>query len=52
MFEAAGYQLLPVLPEIVLAIGAMVSLMIGAWCGQRAAALSPFWRYAFSSGLA
>ncbi len=38
MFEAAGYQLLPVLPEIVLAIGAMVSLMIGAWCGQRAAA--------------
>ncbi|WP_438277890.1 NADH-quinone oxidoreductase subunit NuoN [Nitrobacter sp.] len=39
MFEAAGYQLLPVLPEIVLAIGAMVSLMIGAWCGPRAAAL-------------
>jgi NADH-quinone oxidoreductase subunit N len=37
MFEAAGYQLLPVLPEIVLAIGAMVLLMIGAWCGQRAA---------------
>ena len=37
MFEAAGYQLLPVLPEIVLAIGAMVSLMIGAWCGQRVA---------------
>ncbi len=39
MFETAGYQLLPVLPEIVLAIGAMVSLMIGAWCGQRVAGL-------------
>jgi NADH-quinone oxidoreductase subunit N len=39
MFEAAGYQLLPVLPEIVLAIGAMASLMIGAWCGPRVTAL-------------
>jgi NADH-quinone oxidoreductase subunit N len=39
MLEAAGYQLLPVLPEIVLAIGAMALLMIGAWSGQRAAAL-------------
>jgi NADH-quinone oxidoreductase subunit N len=39
MFEAAGYQLLPVLPEIVLAIGAMALLMVGAWGGQRAAAL-------------
>ena len=39
MFEAAGYQLLPVLPEIVLAIGAMVLLLLGAWCGQRAAGL-------------
>jgi len=39
MFEAAGYQLLPVLPEIVLAVGAMVLLLIGAWCGQRAAGL-------------
>ena len=39
MLEAAGYQLLPVLPEIVLAIGAMALLMTGAWCGQRAAAL-------------
>ncbi|MEH6950471.1 NADH-quinone oxidoreductase subunit NuoN [Nitrobacter sp. NHB1] len=38
-FEAAGYQLLPVLPEIVLATGAMALLTIGAWCGQRAAAL-------------
>ncbi len=37
MFEAAGYQLLPVLPEIVLAGGAMVLLLLGAWCGQRAA---------------
>jgi NADH-quinone oxidoreductase subunit N len=39
MLEAAGYQLFPVLPEIVLAIGAMALLMIGAWSGQRAAAL-------------
>jgi NADH-quinone oxidoreductase subunit N len=39
MFEAAGYQLLPVLPEIVLAIGAMALLMVGAWSGPRAAAL-------------
>ena len=38
-FETAGYQLLPVLPEIVLAIGAMVLLLIGAWCGQRVAGL-------------
>jgi NADH-quinone oxidoreductase subunit N len=34
-FETAGYQLLPVLPEIVLAVGAMVLLMIGAYSGQR-----------------
>jgi NADH-quinone oxidoreductase subunit N len=33
-FETAGYQLLPVLPEIVLAAGAMILLMIGAWRGQ------------------
>jgi NADH-quinone oxidoreductase subunit N len=33
-FESAGYQLLPVLPELVLAIGAMVLLMIGAYRGQ------------------
>src|SRR6266550_1086878 len=33
-FESAGYQLLPVLPEIVLAAGAMVLLMIGAYRGQ------------------
>src|SRR3954452_18522557 len=34
-FETAGYQLLPVLPEIVLAVGAMVLLMIGAYSGQQ-----------------
>jgi NADH-quinone oxidoreductase subunit N len=33
-FESAGYQLLPVLPEIVLAVGAMGLLMIGAFRGQ------------------
>jgi NADH-quinone oxidoreductase subunit N len=33
-FESAGYQLLPVLPELVLALGAMVLLMIGAYRGQ------------------
>ena len=38
-FETAGYQLLPVLPELVLAVGAMVLLMIGAWRGQGATAL-------------
>ncbi len=31
--NVAGYQLLPVLPELVLAIGAMVLLMIGAYRG-------------------
>src|ERR1700754_1922827 len=30
-FESAGYQLLPVLPELVLAIGAMALLMLGAY---------------------
>ena len=35
IFQTAGYQLLPVLPEIVLAVGAMVLLMIGACRGQR-----------------
>ncbi len=34
-FESAGYQLLPVLPELVLALGAMVLLMIGAYRGQQ-----------------
>jgi NADH-quinone oxidoreductase subunit N len=35
----AGYSLLPVLPEIVLALGAMLLLMIGAWRGQGATGL-------------
>jgi len=38
-FETAGYQLLPVLPELVLAVGAMVLLMIGAFRGQGTTAL-------------
>jgi NADH-quinone oxidoreductase subunit N len=38
-FETAGYQLLPVMPEIVLAIGAMVLLMLGAYRGQGTTAL-------------
>jgi NADH-quinone oxidoreductase subunit N len=38
-FETAGYQLLPVMPELVLAIGAMVLLMIGAYRGQGTTAL-------------
>src|SRR6201747_3069795 len=33
-FEISGYVLLPVLPELVLAAGAMVLLMIGAYRGQ------------------
>jgi NADH-quinone oxidoreductase subunit N len=33
-FETAGYQLAPALPEIVLAVGAMVLLMVGAYRGQ------------------
>jgi NADH-quinone oxidoreductase subunit N len=33
-FQSAGYQLLPVLPEIVLAVGAMVLLMLGAYRGE------------------
>src|SRR5260370_30249204 len=33
-FESAGYQLQPVLPELVLAVGAMVLLMIGAYRGE------------------
>jgi NADH-quinone oxidoreductase subunit N len=35
-FTPAGYSLLPVLPEIVLALGAMALLMLGAFRGQRA----------------
>jgi NADH-quinone oxidoreductase subunit N len=38
-FESAGYQLLPVLPELVLAVGAMVLLMVGAFQGVRATGL-------------
>ena len=38
-FESAGYQLLPVLPELVLAVGAMALLMIGAFRGQRTTSL-------------
>jgi NADH-quinone oxidoreductase subunit N len=38
-FTPAGYSLLPVLPEIVLAVGAMVLLMLGAYRGQRATPL-------------
>jgi NADH-quinone oxidoreductase subunit N len=38
-FETAGYQLLPALPELVLAVGAMVLLMIGAYRGQGTTAL-------------
>jgi len=30
-FESAGYQLLPVLPEMVLAVGAMALLMLGVY---------------------
>src|SRR5260370_33700588 len=38
-FESAGYQLLPVLPELVLAVGAMVLLMVGAYRGQQTTGL-------------
>ena len=38
-FETSGYQLLPVMPEMVLAVGAMVLLMIGAYRGQGTTAL-------------
>src|ERR1700744_2971299 len=38
-FETAGYQLMPALPELVLALGAMLLLMIGAFRGQQTTAL-------------
>jgi NADH-quinone oxidoreductase subunit N len=38
-FESAGYQLLPVLPELVLALGAMVLLMLGAYRGVKTTGL-------------
>ncbi|MBX9711715.1 MAG: NADH-quinone oxidoreductase subunit NuoN [Xanthobacteraceae bacterium] len=34
-FDVAGYSLLPILPEIVLAVGAMLLLLIGAYRGQQ-----------------
>src|SRR6266702_4655605 len=33
-FSSAGYQLLPALPELVLAAGSMVLLMLGAYRGE------------------
>ena len=36
-FTTAGYQLFPVLPELVLAVGAMVLLMLGAFMGDKSA---------------
>jgi len=38
-FESAGYHLLPVLPELVLAVGAMALLMLGAYRGVGATGL-------------
>ncbi|TAK50024.1 MAG: NADH-quinone oxidoreductase subunit NuoN [Xanthobacteraceae bacterium] len=38
-FEIAGYSLLPVVPELVLAVGAMALLMIGAYRGDRVTGL-------------
>jgi NADH-quinone oxidoreductase subunit N len=38
-FESAGYQLLPVLPELALAVGAMALLMVGAYQGVRTTGL-------------
>src|ERR1700721_447170 len=38
-FESAGYQLLPVLPELVLAVGAMALWMVGAYQGVRTTGL-------------
>ncbi|MEH2508743.1 NADH-quinone oxidoreductase subunit N [Nitrobacteraceae bacterium AZCC 1564] len=34
-FDVSGYSLLPVIPELVLAIGAMALLMLGAFRGQQ-----------------
>jgi NADH-quinone oxidoreductase subunit N len=33
-FETAGYQLAPVVPELVLAVGSMALLLLGAYRGQ------------------
>jgi NADH-quinone oxidoreductase subunit N len=38
-FETAGYQLVPVLPELVLGLGAMVLLMVGAYRGPQTTGL-------------
>jgi len=38
-FETSGYQLLPVLPELVLAVGAMALLMLGAYRGTQTTSL-------------
>ncbi len=38
-FETAGYSLLPVLPELMLAVGAMVLLMLGAFRGPQTTGL-------------
>src|ERR1700730_18009489 len=38
-FETAGYPLLPVVPELVLAAGSMVLLMIGAYRGVKTTGL-------------
>ena len=35
----AGYSLLPMLPELILAVGAMVLLMIGAFNGPKTTGL-------------
>ena len=38
-FVTAGYPLLPVMPELVLAVGAMALLMLGAYRGQNTTTL-------------
>jgi NADH-quinone oxidoreductase subunit N len=38
-FETAGYQLMPVLPELVLVVGAMALLMVGAYRGVQTTSL-------------
>jgi NADH-quinone oxidoreductase subunit N len=38
-FETAGYQLLPVLPELVLVVGSMALLMVGAYRGAQTTSL-------------
>jgi NADH-quinone oxidoreductase subunit N len=38
-FETAGYSLLPIMPEMVLAVGAMALLMLGAYRGPQTARL-------------